>query len=449
MTTNATTITSYYCYLFYYYHNRSTGKPKGVMVEHVSVMNVLHYFAHEMGLNCHDVVLGLTTFSFDISVLEMFMPLVIGARLVVVSSTIQKDPTLLSHLLDDDDNSITVMQATPATYEMLMAVGWQGEGSSSKRRERRIQALCGGEAFRMNLLPLALNGFKSFRNVYGPTEATIWPTSYLLHHPRPDDNIITSSSSSSSSSLSSLPLGDAIWNTQLYLLMEQQQGETTTTTATTTTTTIIKPINDPSVVNHEGELCIGGIGLARGYLHHPDLTQDKFITIPPMMVEGEHDNGSSNVRLLRLYRTGDVVMYDDKGYLKYMGRIDHQVKINGYRIELGEIEKVLQQMDQYVVTAVVVARNDCGGTSTTATTSGSKALVAYIKLKREEEEGKKKRVVVKELKSYLHQCLPAYMVPPYFVFVEDFTYTPNHKIDRKALPPPPITTITTDDDGDR
>jgi len=347
--------------------SRSTGKPKGVMIEHVAVMNVLEYFAHELGLSPNDIVLGLTTFCFDISVLEMFMPLVTGARLLVVSSKTQKEPRLLSKILDSPTAGITVMQATPATFEMLMACGWQGS--------KKMQALCGGEAFRLNLAPL-VESFQSFRNVYGPTEATIWSTCYhVKDHPT-----------------TALPLGDAIWDTQLCILDPEH----------------LKPCK----TNQEGELCIGGIGLARGYLNRPELTQEKFFI--HTVQQGQPP--------VRIYRTGDVVMYTDKGELKYMGRSDNQVKINGFRIELGEIEKVLQ-MEKAVLTAVVVARED---------TPTGKALVAYVKPKQGMQ------IDTGKLQAGLHKTVPPYMVPPYFVFVEDFTYTPNQKIDRKALPPPTV-----------
>eukprot|EP01036_Dinobryon_divergens_P038442 gene38442-50474_t len=149
------------------YTSGSTGKPKGVMVTHESVVNIVSWFAQELAIGPGSVVLGLTTFCFDISVLEMFLPLLYGATLVIAPSVAQKDPYMLLDILTD--RSISVMQATPTTYEMMLATGWTGD--------KNIDFLVGGEAFRPTLLPIITNS-RSCRNVYGPTETTIWSSCF-------------------------------------------------------------------------------------------------------------------------------------------------------------------------------------------------------------------------------------------------------------------------------
>ena len=161
------------------YTSGSTGKPKGVLIEHEGVVNLLEHFRVELSLTEADVVLGFTTFCFDISVLEIFLPLLVGARLHMVSATTQKDAGALVDIIEDPSQAITFVQATPATFEMLMHFGWKGNP--------RVQCLCGGEAFRLNLGPL-VSRCKAFRNGYGPTEATIYSTVYKLPGP-PTENV--------------------------------------------------------------------------------------------------------------------------------------------------------------------------------------------------------------------------------------------------------------------
>ena len=256
------------------YTSGSTGKPKGVQVYHDSVLNIINWFGDDIGVDEKDRVLGLTTYCFDISVLEIFMPLTRGARLIVTSTQSQKDPFLLLEVLEK--NSITVMQATPTTYEMCLAAGWPGDD--------RIHFLVGGEAFRPKLKTIVYN-CKSMRNVYGPTETTIWSSSYLFdreHYPEGNAPI---------------PIGKEISATQFYIVHPET----------------LALLNE----GEEGELCIGGLGVAKGYIHAPDLTAAKFLKNP--FGEG------------RMYRTGDIAKRLPDGTYTFCNRIDDQVKLHGYR----------------------------------------------------------------------------------------------------------------------
>jgi amino acid adenylation domain-containing protein len=252
------------------YTSGSTGKPKGVMVYNHSVLNIVEWFAEELSVTPVDRVLSLTTFCFDISVLELFLPLVRGAIVVMASAQTQKDPQRIVNLLIE--HRVTIMQATPTTYEMMLTDGWTGDAS--------IRFLVGGEAFRPSLQPLVANS-KSVRNVYGPTETTIWSSCYLIQGTVED----------------SVPIGMPISKTQFYVVNEQQQ----------------QLVQEEG----EGELWIGGAGVAKGYLGAPDLTVERFLQNP--FGEG------------RVYRTGDVVRKLADGNYIFVRRLDDQVKVNGYR----------------------------------------------------------------------------------------------------------------------
>ena len=265
------------------YTSGSTGTPKGVPIEHRSVVNLLCSMQREPGLTGEDVLLAVTTFSFDIAGLEIYLPLITGARLVVASSEDVVDGDRLKDLLSE--SQATVMQATPATWRLLIEAGWKGSS--------HLKILCGGEALSPDLAgELVIRG-SSVWNVYGPTETTIWSTAYRVTGR--EEGVI--------------PLGRPIANTSIY---------------------IFDPHGKPVPVNVTGEIFIGGDGLARGYLNRPGLTAERFIThwLAP--------NQSP-----RLYRTGDLGRFRSNGEIEYLGRVDNQVKLRGLRIELGEIESVL------------------------------------------------------------------------------------------------------------
>jgi amino acid adenylation domain-containing protein len=265
------------------YTSGSTGRPKGVPVEHRSVVNLLYSMQREPGLHADDVLLAVTTLSFDIAGLEMFLPLINGARLFVASSADIVDGNGLRDLIAE--SGATVMQATPTTWRLLIAAGWAG---SSK-----LKILCGGEELTPDLAKQLTTRSQSVWNVYGPTETTIWSSIYRV----------------TGTEETTIPIGRPIANTTVYILDAHHH---------------------PVPVNVTGEIYIGGDGLARGYLNRPDLTAERFVT-----------NWLSPERSARLYRTGDLGRFRGNGEIEYLGRVDNQIKLRGQRMELGEIESVL------------------------------------------------------------------------------------------------------------
>ncbi|AFY35840.1 amino acid adenylation domain-containing protein [Calothrix sp. PCC 7507] len=353
------------------YTSGSTGKPKGVQIIHAAVVNFLLSMQQEPGLTTQDVLLAVTTISFDIAVLELFLPLIVGATTVMVSREVASDAFQLSKIINQ--SHATVMQATPATWRMLLAIGWQGN--------QHLKILCGGEALTRHLANQLLERSSAVWNMYGPTETTIWST---VHQVEPGDRAI--------------PIGRPIFNTQIYIFKDPARRKNDT----------LKPVEE----EEEGQLYIGGLGLARGYGNRPDLTSEKFIPDP-----------FSNDPTARLYKTGDLARYLPDGNILIVGRIDHQVKIRGHRIELGEIEATLSQHPQ-VQECVVVARED---------SPGDLRLVAYVVLKSPE-----KNLRPAQLKGWLQEKLSDYMVPAIVVFMDKLPLTPNCKVDRRALPVPTL-----------
>jgi amino acid adenylation domain-containing protein len=282
------------------YTSGSSGRPKGVQIPHSAVVNFLSSMTQEPGLEHDDVLLAVTSLSFDIAGLEMFLPLVVGARIEIASREVAFDGLRLLELLERSGAS--VMQATPATWRMMLESGW--------RNACGLKVLCGGEALPADLARQLLDAGCVLWNMYGPTETTIWSTCKKLEQ---NDGVIS--------------IGRPIANTSLYVLDEFQQ---------------------PVPIGVSGELYIGGDGLARGYLGRAELTAEKFIPNPFDECGGA-----------RLYRTGDLVRYLSDGDVEYVARIDHQVKVRGYRIEVAEIEVVLSE-HHGVKEAVVTAQQDDG-----------------------------------------------------------------------------------------
>jgi amino acid adenylation domain-containing protein len=344
------------------YTSGSTGKPKGVQLEHRSVVNFLCSVQKEPGLHEDDIVGAVTTLCFDIAGLEIYLPLITGAEVVVISREEASDGKRLQARMQNA--GITVMQATPATWRLLLEAGWPGSP--------KLKILCGGEAFPRELADKLLPHCGSLWNMYGPTETTIWSAVYQV----------------TAGGEGTVPIGHPMANTQFYIVDEKM---------------------NQVPVGQEGQLLIGGDGLARGYQNRPDLTAEKFI--PDLF---------SKKPGARLYQTGDLARYLADGNISFLGRMDHQVKIRGYRIELGEIESVLATHPS-VHHSVVVARED---------TPGDKRLVAYMVPSRDQ------RPVSRMLREYLAAKLPDYMVPSGFVVVDAMPLTPNGKVDRKALPLP-------------
>ncbi len=343
------------------YTSGSTGKPKGVAIEHRTLANFLSTMGDEPGLTENDVLLAVTTLSFDIAALELYLPLTVGAQVKLASRDEASDGRRLNEALTQ--GNATVMQATPATWRMLLDFGWSGN--------QQLKILAGGEALPFDLARELLRKGAALWNMYGPTETTIWS---MLHQVATDDDFIS--------------IGHPIANTQIYLLDRNQQ-----------------PVPDGVF----GELYIAGDGLARGYLNRSEMTAEKFVPDPFSSKPGA-----------RMYRTGDLVRYRSDSSIEFSGRIDHQVKIRGFRIELGEIEAVLAQHE--TVREVTVTPKEMA--------QGDVRLVAYVIYDSFNEP------TISELRKFLKERLPDYMVPSIFVSMEAFPLTPNGKVDRKNLPVP-------------
>ncbi|MEO1184441.1 MAG: amino acid adenylation domain-containing protein, partial [Cyanobacteria bacterium J06636_27] len=314
------------------YTSGSTGKPKGVQISHSALVNCLESMQKKPGITSNDILLSVTTLSFDIAGLELYLPLITGSRLIIASRETGTDAKLLKQSLVD--NQVTIMQATPATWRLLLTAGWSGN--------QDLKILCGGEALDTNIAEELLQRSKEVWNLYGPTEATIWSSTAECR------DVIHNVSSNVPTSVS---IGKPINNTQFYVLNDYLQ---------------------PVPIGVPGQLHIGGAGLAKGYLNKPELTAEKFIDNPffektsllsPLL------NKERGVRQdgVRLYKTGDLVRYLPDGNLEYLGRIDYQVKLRGFRIELGEIESVLSQHPS-VKQAVVTLYQD----------NNDEKLIAYL-----------------------------------------------------------------------
>lgn len=341
------------------YTSGSTGKPKGVQIPHRALVNFLTSMRRRPGLSAEDVLVAVTTLSFDIAGLELYLPLIAGAQVRIAPSGATEDPRALAELLER--SQATIMQATPTTWRMLLDSGWSGRPG--------MRALCGGEALPVALADRLVEAGLELWNMYGPTETTIWSTC---------EHVTTRGQT--------LAIGRPIANTTLYVLDERMQ---------------LVPIGEV------GELWIGGEGLARGYRGRSDLTRERFVAHP-----------FDSTPAARIYRTGDLARYRPDGTVEFLGRVDHQVKVRGFRIELGEIETVLSRHPA-VVDAVVVARG-----------SGAESeLAAYVTPAGEPAPAH-------ELRRFLGQTLPDYMVPSTVTTLEAFPLTPNGKVDRKALPEP-------------
>ena len=278
------------------YTSGSTGKPKGVKISHGALSNFLGAMLREPGLGANDVVASVTSISFDIAGLELYLPLLVGARIELISQNTSSDGVALATKLDT--SSVTTLQATPTTLRLLIDSGWQGR--------RGLRVFCGGEPLPGDLAAALCQRVDELWNLYGPTETTIWSTVGRVEP-----------------GASRISIGRPIANTQVYVV--DHHGE-------------------PVAIGLPGEIWIGGAGLAIGYHARPDLTEKSFIP--------DRLSGSGG----RLYRTGDLGCWDSDGRLYHLGRNDDQVKINGVRVEPGEIECVIRGHEA-VRDAVVLVRD--------------------------------------------------------------------------------------------
>ena len=344
------------------YTSGSTGKPKGVEVTRGSLLNFLWSMREWLEFNGANRVLAVTTISFDIAGLEIWLPWLVGAQVVLASREQAADGTQLKDLVER--HAVTFVQATPVTWRLLLQAGWTGDSN--------MQIVCGGEAMPPELAHKLAPIVGRLWNLYGPTETTIWSTGFQV--PPAGGPVL---------------IGRPIGNTQCYILDEHGQ---------------------PVPLGAPGELYIAGDGLARGYLKRPALTAEKFVPNP-------FRPGT------RMYRTGDLARLHSDGNIECLGRTDDQVKIRGFRIELGEIQNLLAHYAG-VSQAVVIARED---------TPGDKRLVAYIVPEKDAIRGA-------DLRAYMKDHLPEYMIPAAYVSLGALPLTANGKVDKKSLPAPDTAT---------
>ncbi|AIX08826.1 MULTISPECIES: non-ribosomal peptide synthetase DhbF [Bacillus] len=304
------------------YTSGSTGRPKGVVVTQKSLSNFLLSMQEAFSLGEEDRLLAVTTVAFDISALELYLPLISGAQIVIAKKETIREPQALAQMIENFD--INIMQATPTLWHALV--------TSEPEKLRGLRVLVGGEALPSGLLQALQDLHCSVTNLYGPTETTIWSAAAFLEE-----------------GLKGVPpIGKPIWNTQVYVL---DNG--------------LQPV-PPGVV---GELYIAGTGLARGYFHRPDLTAERFVADP---------YGPPGTRM---YRTGDQARWRADGSLDYIGRADHQIKIRGFRIELGEIDAVLAN-HPHIEQAAVVVREDQPGDKRLAAYVVADAAIDTAELRR-------------------------------------------------------------------
>ena len=421
--------------IYVIYTSGSTGQPKGVINTHSGLSNRLFWMQQQYSLQTSERVLQKTPFSFDVSVWEFFWTLLNGACLVMAKPGGHRDPKYLVELIDREQ--ITTLHFVPAMLGVFLEAleplpnpplgkgrvpDRAGGVLSTQPKTPRCQSLkrviCSGEALSLEMQNRFFQRLDAqLHNLYGPTEAAIDVTYYQC---QPDDNLHT------------VPIGRPIANTQIYLLDDHLQ---------------LVPVGVP------GELYIGGVGVARGYWKRPDLTAERFVPNP--FIEdwglGTGDWGSKGVEIkdssamphaqyfstrgyangnaqykcpmpILLYKTGDRARYLPDGNIEYLGRLDNQVKIRGLRIELGEIEAVLNQHPS-VQQAIATLHPD---------QTDNPRLVSYIVQKSASQEP----TLTDELREFLANLLPDYMLPSVFVILEELPLLPNGKVNRQALPAP-------------
>ncbi|MFK8007118.1 MAG: amino acid adenylation domain-containing protein, partial [Saprospiraceae bacterium] len=369
-------------FVYVIYTSGSSGNPKGVVIPHYAVVD--HHFAmmERIGFSKDEAIFSVATVSFDPSVQDYFLPLMIGAKVIVAEQEAVSDGFLLKQRLEE--SKATLLQATPATWRMLNIAGWKGHPN--------FTVLTGGEGLTSELANTLLEKCKVVWNIYGPTETTIWSTAKKIEKNRDYGENETAYE----------PVGRPINNVQIYLLDEFLQ---------------------PVPIGAAGEVFIGGVGVSPGgYFKREELTEEKFIDLPGHLELSNTLKVSDNYQSLKIYRTGDIARYLSNGDLEYLRRADGQVKIRGFRIELGEIESAISQIDG-VAENVIVVRED---------QKDNKVLVAYVVMKNG------KQIDGSFFKKSLKNKLPDYMVPTAFVGMKDFPLTATLKIDRKKLPAPDL-----------
>ncbi|MEV8375659.1 amino acid adenylation domain-containing protein [Kribbella sp. NPDC056861] len=353
----------------------TTGRPKGVQVNHQAIVNRLRWMRDDYRIGAADRVLLKTPFTFDVSVWEFFLPLVTGAAVIVAQDGGHKDPQYLLEVIDR--RAVTVTHFVPS---MLQAFLTSDPARTSVASVRRV--FCSGEALPVAPAAGAVALFENaeLHNLYGPTEAAVDVTA----HPVVQAELVDAAG---------VPIGAPVTNT---------------------TTRVLDAWLRPVPVGVAGELYLGGVQLADGYVARAGLTAGRFVADP------FSDDGA------RLYRTGDVVQWNSQGKLEYLGRSDDQVKIRGYRIEPGEIRAVLEQHPAVSGAAIVTLDHPAGG----------QYLAAYVTTASSAHADD--AVLFDVLREHLAQSLPDYMVPATFLRLDEFPVTANGKLDRRALPQPDL-----------
>ncbi|MBT8421930.1 MAG: amino acid adenylation domain-containing protein, partial [Gammaproteobacteria bacterium] len=343
----------------------STGRPKGVLNEHRGIVNRLLWMQDEYGLDADDRVLQKTPYSFDVSVWEFFLPLLTGAELIVAEPGGHKDTTYLTGVIRE--YGITTLHFVPSMLRSFLDDPDAGECTSLQR------VICSGEALPADLQNRFFAMLNTgLHNLYGPTEAAIDVTYWPCERDRGQTNV---------------PIGRPVANTQIY---------------------IVDTAGHPCPPGIPGELLIGGVQVARGYVNRPELTDERFIA--------DYLSGADG---MRLYRTGDLARFRGDGVIEFLGRIDFQVKLRGFRIELGEIETALQQCDGVAQVAVLLREDE----------PGDQRLAAYYVSSRD-------HVSAEALRAQAAESLPDYMIPAAFIALDELPLTASGKLDRNALPAP-------------
>ncbi|MDM8548428.1 amino acid adenylation domain-containing protein [Desulfobacterales bacterium HSG2] len=363
------------------YTSGSTGVPKGAMVEHRGMLNHLYAKIFDLGITKEDIIAQNASQCFDISVWQFLSALLVGGRVHIFSDETTHDPVRLLNRVAE--KGITILELVPSMLRMLLDEIERGDSRSDLRSLRWLVPT--GEALPPQLCARWFEFYPNIPmlNAYGPTECSDDVSHFRIDKaPGPE--------------VANIPVGSPIINTKLYILDKR---------------------SEPLPIGAIGELHVGGICVGRGYLNNPLKTGDAFVSDP-----------FSDDPEARLYKTGDLARYLPDGNIEFLGRMDYQVKIRGFRIELGEIEVLLNRHSS-IREAVVVVRED---------DPGDQRLVAYFVPRKGKKEG------IYELRKYLNDKLPDYMVPAHLVSLPQFKLTPNGKIDRKALPRPDETEMLSD-----
>ncbi len=353
------------------YTSGSTGQPKGVEIAHQSVINLINVTRPLLAFDHTDVWTVFHSYAFDFSVWEIWTPLLSGGRLVIVPQAITQSPTAFLKLLRSEN--VTIVNQTPSALQRL--VGLYDVADPLPLR----MIICGGEALPRALAEKVLAWRIPLWNFYGPTESTVWAACGQI---------------TEAGTTPTVPIGRPLGNIRLYILDRAMQ---------------LVPVGVP------GELYIGGVGLARGYFNRPQLTAEKFVRDP--FAAGND---------ARLYKTGDTARYHEDGNIEFLQRLDNQVKIHGFRVEPGEIENTLVRHPA-VREAVVIVRPDC---------ENIPRLIAYYTLDPtpDGDYPTDQQPTTAELRDFLKQYLPSYMIPHMFIELAAMPLTPNGKIDRQRLP---------------